>query len=180
MGVEFPLSGPRVRTRLSTHLQSERHAWRTSSPLAAPGGSGEASGGGRFAASLAGSCARCPWGCINGNAAWRHRRPHASHLLGRSRDHATRRRPLPHHLPPEPGLADQLSRAAISVPLNIAEATGVIGRNKRVRFGTALGSAREVRSCLEIAVVCGFAEPLDARSEDRLDKVIATLFKLAR
>ena len=79
-----------------------------------------------------------------------------------------------------PGLADQLSRAAISVPLNIAEATGVIGRNKRVRFGTALGSAREVRSCLEIAVVCGFAEPLDARSEDRLDKVIATLFKLAR
>ncbi|MCB9731780.1 MAG: four helix bundle protein [Deltaproteobacteria bacterium] len=77
-------------------------------------------------------------------------------------------------------LGDQLSRAAISVPLNIAEGSGVVGKNQRVRYGTALGSAREVRSCVEVAAVCGFSDGFDATTADRLDKVIATLVKLSR
>ena len=77
-------------------------------------------------------------------------------------------------------LARQLRRAAASVPLNIAEGSGVTGRNARVRYGTALGSAREVRSCIDVAVALGYVAEPDHETHDRLDKVIAVLFKLTR
>ncbi|MCB9732778.1 MAG: four helix bundle protein [Deltaproteobacteria bacterium] len=77
-------------------------------------------------------------------------------------------------------LADQLRRAAISIPLNIAEGSGVIGGNQRLRYSTALGSACEVRSCVDVAATCGYCGSLDPVAADRLDKVIATLFKLTR
>ena len=42
-------------------------------------------------------------------------------------------------------LADQMRRAAQSVHLNIAEAEGLSDGNQRTRFGTARGSARDLR-----------------------------------
>ena len=77
-------------------------------------------------------------------------------------------------------LARQLRRAAASVPLNLAEGSGVIGANRTVRYGTALGSAREVRACVEVATAMGYVDGFEALDADRLDKVIATLFNLTR
>jgi four helix bundle protein len=51
----------------------------------------------------------------------------------------------------DPDLARQLRRALSSIPLNIAEGESALGRNQRLRFVTALGSAREARACLEVA-----------------------------
>ncbi len=53
-------------------------------------------------------------------------------------------------------LADQLERAVVSVPLNIAEASGCRGGNRRLRYETALGSARETRACLQVAQMAGY------------------------
>ena len=48
-------------------------------------------------------------------------------------------------------LKDQLRRAATSIPLNLAEGWGLQGGNQKMRFLTALGSAREVAAILEVA-----------------------------
>ena len=77
-------------------------------------------------------------------------------------------------------LARQLKRAATSVPLNVAEGSGVQGGHRRQRYLTALGSARETMACFDIAVALEYLAPLDAVARDRLDKVIATLVKVSR
>lgn len=77
-------------------------------------------------------------------------------------------------------LARQLRRAATSVPLNVAEGFGLSGGNKRLRYGTALGSAREVMACFDVAVAMGYLEPLPVENKRRLDRVIGTLVKLGR
>ena len=77
-------------------------------------------------------------------------------------------------------LARQLRRAAASVPLNIAEGAGVQGGNRRLRYATALGSARETRACFDVAVALDYIAPLGFEALDRLDKVIATLVKVSR
>ena len=77
-------------------------------------------------------------------------------------------------------LASQLRRAATSVPLNIAEGSGVQSGNRRQRYATALGSARETRACLEIAEALDYMGPLGAEDADRLDKIIATLVCVSR
>ncbi len=51
------------------------------------------------------------------------------------------------------------------------------GRNRNARYHTALGSARETLSCLEVAVVCSYVHE-DARLLDQLDRVVGTLVKL--
>jgi four helix bundle protein len=48
-------------------------------------------------------------------------------------------------------LAGQLDEASDSVPLNIAEGSGNRGGTRRERYNTALGSARETVSCLQVA-----------------------------
>ena len=48
-------------------------------------------------------------------------------------------------------LARQLRRAASSVALNLAEGSGSAGGVRQVRYRTALGSARETLSCLQVA-----------------------------
>ena len=48
-------------------------------------------------------------------------------------------------------LANQMKRAAQSVVLNIAEARGSYRGNAKTRFGTACGSAKEVRAALSLA-----------------------------
>ena len=77
-------------------------------------------------------------------------------------------------------LARQLRRAATSVPLNLAEGSGLSGGNRRLRYATALGSARETRACFDVAVALDYIAPLGFEALDRLDKVIATLVKVSR
>lgn len=59
----------------------------------------------------------------------------------------------------QPSLADQLSRAVSSVPLNIAEGSEQRGKRKGNHFAIALGSNREVDACLDVAVATGVLEP---------------------
>ena len=60
-----------------------------------------------------------------------------------------------------PSLADQLQRAAQSIPLNIAEGNGRAGRDRLHAFRIAAGSAREVTAALQVAELWG---QLDAGS----------------
>ena len=77
-------------------------------------------------------------------------------------------------------LEDQLRRAGASVALNLAEGSGARGKNRGLRYSTALGSAREARACLEVAGALGYVETIDAGLLDHLDHVIATLVKVIR
>ena len=77
-------------------------------------------------------------------------------------------------------LADQLRRAAASVPLNLHEGAYSLGGNERARFYNALGSAAEVRACLDVAEALGYIETVEPRLRDRLDQVVATLYRLSR
>ena len=77
-------------------------------------------------------------------------------------------------------LLDQMKRAAIGVPLNIGEALGLAGGNREVRFRTALGSAREVRACLDVAAAWGCATGRDADVVLVVDQVIGMLVNLVR
>jgi hypothetical protein len=53
-------------------------------------------------------------------------------------------------------LARQLRRAAASVALNMAEASGNAGGTRRQRYLSAMGSAREVTACLQVADALGY------------------------
>ena len=77
-------------------------------------------------------------------------------------------------------LADQLRRAAASVPLNLHEGAYSQGGNERARFHNALGSAAEVRACLDVAEALGYIDTVEPRLRDRLDQVVATLYRLSR
>ncbi|HVJ16526.1 MAG TPA: four helix bundle protein, partial [Polyangiaceae bacterium] len=76
-------------------------------------------------------------------------------------------------------LADQLSRAASSIALNVADADRSQGGNVLARFHSAAGSANETRMALRIAVAWGYLSEEEAADADRhLDRVIAMLWKL--
>ena len=77
-------------------------------------------------------------------------------------------------------LARQLRRAATSVLLNLAEGSGQRGGHRRERHQTALGSALEVRACIDAGVALRYVPAPDATLRDRLDKVVRTLVRLAR
>lgn len=77
-------------------------------------------------------------------------------------------------------LADQLRRAAVSVPLNLHEGAYSQGKNVRARFHNALGSAAEVKACLDVAEALGYIESVDPGLRDTLDRVVATVHRLAR
>ncbi len=79
----------------------------------------------------------------------------------------------------DPDLARQMRRAASSVLLNIAEAQSSFDGNSRQRLRSALGSARETRMALELAVAWGFTKRDDALLS-ALDRINATLHKLTR
>ena len=73
-------------------------------------------------------------------------------------------------------LGRQMRRAASSVVLNIAEGSGSSGGTRRERYRNALGSAREVGACIEVARAWRYAE-VDACG---LRQVIGTLVNLTR
>jgi len=76
-------------------------------------------------------------------------------------------------------LARQMRRAAASVALNIAEANGSRGGNRRVRFTTALGSMRETLAGLQVAGAFGYVEVAEELPR-KIDRICAALYSLAR
>ena len=74
-------------------------------------------------------------------------------------------------------LARELKRAASSVPLNMAQASGSRGGIRNARYRTALGSARETGACLDVAQAFGYCVAGE-RVRGQLSVVITTLWKL--
>ena len=78
-------------------------------------------------------------------------------------------------------LADQLTRAASSVCLNIAEAQHSDPGNRRARLFSAAGSASESLMAVRVAVAWGYFGPNDGRSAIALlDRILAILWKMNR
>jgi len=77
-------------------------------------------------------------------------------------------------------LARQMRRAAASVALNTAEGMGNTAGHKRQRYQTALGSAREVMACVDVAKAMRYISAIDAAALDRMQHVVATLIRLVR
>ncbi|MFO0585252.1 MAG: four helix bundle protein [Anaeromyxobacter sp.] len=76
-------------------------------------------------------------------------------------------------------LADQLSRAASSVPLNVAEGNRRAGKDRLHHFRIAAGSAGEVRACLQVALAWGHVAAADvAPTLQACDRVLAMLWRL--
>jgi four helix bundle protein len=73
-------------------------------------------------------------------------------------------------------LARQACRALASVPLNVAEANGRVGRDRLHLFRIALGSLRELGAALEVAAAFGWLDdaPL-GRERDRLCGILYSL-----
>jgi four helix bundle protein len=76
-------------------------------------------------------------------------------------------------------LARQMRRAAASVALNTAEGMGNTAGHKRQRYQTALGSAREVKACVDVAKAMRYVGEVNAVTLDRMDHITATLIRLA-
>ena len=74
-------------------------------------------------------------------------------------------------------LAKQMRRAGSSVVLNIAEGSGSSGGTRRERYRNALGSAKELRACLDTARAWGYVEHVEAEG---LREVIGSLVNLTR
>ena len=77
------------------------------------------------------------------------------------------------------GLADQMRRALASIALNISEGAGSQRGNRRLRYENSCGSAKESRSAYEVAGAFGYVK-VDAAMVDRLDRIAATTYRLAR
>jgi four helix bundle protein len=75
-------------------------------------------------------------------------------------------------------LARQMRRAVASVALNMAEGMGNVAGHKRQRYQTALGSAREVMACVDVAKAMRYIGGVDTATVDRMDHVVATLTRL--
>jgi four helix bundle protein len=80
----------------------------------------------------------------------------------------------------DPDLSKQMKRAINSVGLNSGEGLSARGGNRTVRIESAMTSGREVILGLRIAGAAGYLErERVAREVDTLDRIVATLYKLA-
>jgi len=80
----------------------------------------------------------------------------------------------------DPDLSKQMKRAINSVGLNSGEGLSARGGNRTVRLESAMASGREVIIGLRIAGAAGYLDPERvAREVDTLDRIVATLYKLA-
>jgi four helix bundle protein len=79
-------------------------------------------------------------------------------------------------------LGDQLRRAALSVPLNIAEATGRTTEPDTARhFGIARGSAMECAAVIDTYLVLAIIDrDQHTKAIDLLERVVSMLTKLCR
>ena len=79
----------------------------------------------------------------------------------------------------DPDLGRQMRRAVSSAALNLSEGMYSRGRNRGMRYHSAMGSMRETLSCIEVGVALGYVGAVDATLLDRIDRVVATLYKLS-
>ena len=77
-------------------------------------------------------------------------------------------------------LGDQLERALISIPLNVAEGAYSRGRIRHARFQSAAASAREALACWETAQALGLVDALEPEIGALFHQVIGTLVRLVR
>ena len=76
-------------------------------------------------------------------------------------------------------LADQLTRAASSIALNIAESNYSDPGNRRARLFTAAGSANETRAVLRVATTWRYCAPeAAAPAQTLLNQILPILWKL--
>jgi four helix bundle protein len=78
------------------------------------------------------------------------------------------------------GLVQQMRRAAVSIPSNLAEGAGRNGTNEYVHFiGISRGSLAELETQMQLAVMLDFAKPGHAAFElaDRTGKLLTGLHK---
>ena len=75
-------------------------------------------------------------------------------------------------------LGDQMERALVSIPPNVAEGAHSRRRNRQARFQSAAASAREALACLETAEAIGFIGPVDQELGALFHRVIGTLVRL--
>jgi four helix bundle protein len=76
-------------------------------------------------------------------------------------------------------LADQCDRASVSVALNLSEGAGQRGGNRRQRYLTALGEAREVWGACDVIEAKGLAQ-VSPEVRERLNKIIGTLVNVTK
>ncbi|MBK8169913.1 MAG: four helix bundle protein [Sandaracinaceae bacterium] len=74
-------------------------------------------------------------------------------------------------------LAAQIRRAASSIALNLGEGNASLGGNRRKHFHIALGSTREVREALRVAVAWGYIAEVGSIDE-QLDIIGAMTWRL--
>src|SRR3954453_9207615 len=72
-------------------------------------------------------------------------------------------------------LGDQMERALISIPLNVAEGAYSRGKNRQARYQSAAASAREVLACWETAEGLGFTGPIEPELSALFNRIIGTL-----
>jgi four helix bundle protein len=77
-------------------------------------------------------------------------------------------------------LAVQLKRAAASILLNLAEGHGSSRGNRRARYESAVGSARETLAELHVAQAWTYLQPSDDAIIDEVDHLFATLVRFVR
>jgi four helix bundle protein len=77
-------------------------------------------------------------------------------------------------------LLRQLKKAGTSVPLNINEWLGQRAGHREERFSSALGSAREVRACLDSAAAWGCKAGEDPEVLRVVEQTIGMLNNLVR
>ena len=83
--------------------------------------------------------------------------------------------------PRQGGLADQLRRAALSIPLNIAEGAGRFERDQRRFYVIARGSALECAAILDAFEVLGLVGGKEIREErGMLLRVVAMLSAMTK
>jgi len=75
-------------------------------------------------------------------------------------------------------LGRQLRRCSASCAPNLGEGSYSRGRNRAAKYHVALGSAREMLSCLEVAEAFGYISPVDASLRGDFDRVIGSLVRL--
>jgi four helix bundle protein len=81
-----------------------------------------------------------------------------------------------HH---DPDLARQLRRASAAVALNTAEGMYARGRSRTACYNIALRELRESYAALELSVRLRYLPPRPAELEDRIQRIIGTLYRLS-
>jgi four helix bundle protein len=97
-------------------------------------------------------------------------------ILSFVEDVATLTPRIAHH---DPDLARQLRRASSSVALNCAEAMYARGRSRTHCYGIALREMRESYAALEVSVRLRYLPPLEEKLEDRIQRILGTLYRLS-